>query len=117
MGPKATRTRPRQEVPLSGLNSGRPLGKTNGVLSASKKTAAKTSVAKGNADSCFGRSSALAETAIPEVEEGRLRHVLQRIESGPCCTIHSLAVEFNLSSSRLQHLFKQHTGICLGHAL
>ncbi len=52
-----------------------------------------------------------------EAREERLRQILKRIESGPCCSIHSLAVEFNLSSSRLEHLFKQQTGACLGQVL
>jgi AraC family transcriptional regulator of arabinose operon len=39
------------------------------------------------------------------------------IESESSRTISDLAVEFNLSESRLQHLFKQTTGVGLGHTL
>lgn len=65
--------------------------------------------------------SAIALRATPAVllagQEERLRQILERIKSGPCCSVHSLALEFNLSSSRLQHLFKQQTGSCLGQVL
>lgn len=53
----------------------------------------------------------------PGVPEKRVSRILQRIQAGPCCSIHALALEFNLSTSRLQHLFKQQTGACLGHVL
>jgi AraC-like DNA-binding protein len=54
---------------------------------------------------------------IPMVQDVRLRKTLQMIESYPPRTIHDLALECNLSYSRLQHLFKQHTGFGLGQIL
>lgn len=57
------------------------------------------------------------QTHLSSMPERRVSSILQRIQSGPCCSIHALALEFNLSTSRLQHLFKQQTGVCLGHVL
>jgi transcriptional regulator GlxA family with amidase domain len=51
---------------------------------------------------------------VPIVQDGRLRKMLYMIESQPSRTIRELAVECNLSGSRLQHLFKEHTGLGLG---
>ena len=51
------------------------------------------------------------------VPEERVRQMLKLIESEPPRTISRLAEEFNLSTSRLQHLFKQNTGVGLGHLL
>jgi AraC family transcriptional regulator, arabinose operon regulatory protein len=46
-----------------------------------------------------------------------LQKILQRMESGSPCTMRELALEFDLSPSRLQHLFKEQTGTRLGHWL
>ena len=54
---------------------------------------------------------------IAALQEKRLRKILEVIESEPPRHIHALAVECNLSQSHLQHLFKQHTGLGLGHLL
>ncbi len=54
---------------------------------------------------------------ISVVKDNRLRRILETIESHPSCKIHYLAVECNLSESRLQHLFKQSTGLGLGRLL
>jgi len=54
---------------------------------------------------------------IPVVQDGRLRKILHMIESHPSRKIHDLALECNLSGSRLQHLFKQRTGLGLGQLL
>jgi AraC family transcriptional regulator, arabinose operon regulatory protein len=51
------------------------------------------------------------------VQDGRLRRIVQMVESGSPCTIRGLALECNLSPSHLQHLFKQQTGVGLGHWL
>jgi len=51
---------------------------------------------------------------LTTVKEQRLRKILQAIEVKPSRNIPDLAQEFNLSPSHLQHLFKQHTGVCLG---
>ena len=115
---------------MSGLNSTRPLEKTNGV----QRSKAKRSAVKVNAGASYANELALArlksknshlaqesapetQGAVVEAQEERFRQIVERIQSGPCCSIHSLALEFNLSSSRLQHLFKQHTGSCLGQVL
>ena len=49
--------------------------------------------------------------------EGRIREILDKIESQSPQKISDLALEFNLSESRLQHLFKQQTGVQLGRLL
>ena len=49
--------------------------------------------------------------------EERLRKILATMESGSPSTIHDLALEFNLSASHLQHLFKALTGSRLGQRL
>jgi len=54
---------------------------------------------------------------IPVVQDGRLRKILHMIEAHPLRRIHDLAHECNLSRSRLQHLFKQRTGLGLGQLL
>src|SRR3989442_12123920 len=61
--------------------------------------------------------AAVARLAVlaPAVQEERVRKIAQRVASGSRCTIRDLAVEFNLSPSHLQHLFKQQTGVGLGH--
>lgn len=46
--------------------------------------------------------------------EGRVRKILQMVESGITFTIRDLALEFNLSPSYLQRLFKHQTGVCMG---
>ncbi|TMH77354.1 MAG: helix-turn-helix transcriptional regulator [Betaproteobacteria bacterium] len=52
------------------------------------------------------RQQAQPETRVP-----------RRGREGTRCTVHGLAVEFNLSESNLQHLFKRKTGLCLGRFL
>jgi AraC-like DNA-binding protein len=56
-------------------------------------------------------------TSVPLVQGGRLRKILQKIESDLPRTIQDLALECNLSPSHLQHLFKQRTGLGLGRLL
>jgi AraC-like DNA-binding protein len=95
---------------------------TNGASTASvssKLVLAKASVAT---DGSLSRASAKgtplnAAALVPAVHEERLQRILEMIESGKPCSIHALAQEFNLSPSHLQHLFKQQTGVCLGHLL
>jgi AraC-like DNA-binding protein len=50
-------------------------------------------------------------------QDNRLRKILDVIESGSLCTIGDLALEFHLSASHLQHLFKAQTGSRLGRQL
>jgi AraC-like DNA-binding protein len=52
-----------------------------------------------------------------ELLQARVRKVLEIVRSGRPCSVHSLAVELNLSESHLQHLFKQQTGLRLGRFL
>jgi transcriptional regulator GlxA family with amidase domain len=52
-----------------------------------------------------------------ELYGARVGKILETIKSGRPCTVHGLAVEFNLSESHLQHLFKQKTGLRLGRLL
>lgn len=55
--------------------------------------------------------------SIVAPQENRIRKILRLIESEPAYSIHDLAEMFNLSHSHLQHLFKQQTGVQLGHLL
>ncbi len=57
------------------------------------------------------------EMSIPTPYEERVHRILGMIASKPPCTIDELALELNLSHSHLRHLFKQQTGVCLGHML
>jgi AraC-like DNA-binding protein len=52
-----------------------------------------------------------------ELHRARVSKVLEVIKSGQPCTLCDLASELHLSKSHLQHLFKQETGLCLGHLL
>ena len=49
--------------------------------------------------------------------EDLISRILELIESESPHTISDVALELNLSESRLQHLFKQTTGVGLGHRL
>lgn len=53
----------------------------------------------------------------PAAQDARLRKILEIIESGSLCSIGDLALEFQLSASYLQHLFKAQTGSRLGRRL
>ena len=46
-----------------------------------------------------------------------MRKALRIIESESAHTVNDLAQRVNLSPSRLQHLFKQQTGVGVGHVL
>jgi transcriptional regulator GlxA family with amidase domain len=56
-------------------------------------------------------------TLIAAVTDNRVRKILEIIEAHPGCKLQHLAVRCNLSESRLQHLFKQGTGIGLGRLI
>lgn len=73
-------------------------------------------VARVNGTASNGAALHSSQPAAPSREE-RLQKILEMIESGKPCTIQALAEQFNLSHSRLQHLFKQETGMSLGHLL
>jgi AraC-like DNA-binding protein len=51
---------------------------------------------------------------MPEVQERRLRQVVEIIESQPAFSIRDLATKVSLSPAHLQRLFKQQTGTLLG---
>ena len=53
----------------------------------------------------------------PAMLEGRVRKILQMVESGMTFTIRDLALELNLTPSYLQRLFKHETGVCMGEWL
>ena len=81
-------------------------------VSSSRKAAAvasSTGTAKDN--------DTKLDTLLSVVQDARLRKVLQMIESHPSRRIHDLALECHLSGSRLQHLFKQRTGLVLWQLL
>jgi AraC-like DNA-binding protein len=67
----------------------------------------------------LGPASAVNEGRLltAAAQEERLRKILEIIESGSLCTIGDLALEFRLSASHLQHLFKAQTGSRLGQRL
>jgi len=84
---------------------------TNPVLSNRSRGAVSYSRAR------IPRDAATAGALSAPVSEFRIRRILERIEAELPCSISELAVEFNLSQSRLQHLFKQKTGVRLGRLL
>jgi two-component system, response regulator YesN len=49
----------------------------------------------------------------PAMLEGRVQKILRMAESGASFSIRDLALEFNLSPTYLQRLFKQETGISM----
>ncbi len=50
----------------------------------------------------------------PEKPEARVRKILRMVETGTTFTIRNLALEFHLSPSYLQRLFKLQTGVSMG---
>src|SRR5260370_2480981 len=69
-------------------------------------------------DGSGARSATAPPRALtPTVLEVRVRKSLEMVESGTTFTIRDLALEFNLSPSYLQRLFKHQTGICMGEWL
>jgi len=70
-----------------------------------------------NHDSAREMAEPEPASLITAVQERRLRKILETIEAEPLRNIFDLAQELNLSTSHLQHLFKQHTGCCLGRLL
>ena len=49
--------------------------------------------------------------------EERVQKILRMIDSGTTFTIRDLALDFHLSPSYLQRLFKHETGVCMGEWL
>jgi AraC-like DNA-binding protein len=62
-------------------------------------------------------AAAPAGALTPTMLEGRVQKILQMVESGATFTIRDLALEFHLSPSYLQRLFKHQTGVCMGEWL
>lgn len=96
-----------------------PRGATNGSgrfflnHAATSSSAAKT---RGDEHS----RTVTANTSNPQtfsVRDRRLRKLLEMMEAEPASTIRDWALAFNLSHSYLRHLFKQATGLPLGHVL
>ena len=79
---------------------------TNGV----KNGVARCATSAGKADGDSNSKSI-------QIQDVRLRKLLELIDSDPLGRIHDWAVALNLSQSHLQHLFKQATGLGLGHLL
>jgi AraC-like DNA-binding protein len=52
-----------------------------------------------------------------EMLDGRVRKIVETIESGKSFAIRDLALEFNLSPSYLKRLFKHETGVAIGEWL
>lgn len=112
---------------MSALRSriGSPLSNGNSNSSSNGVSHSLNGTSGNNTHGSNGRSadgkpaglSSLQLSALASAQENRIRRIIQLIESEPACTIHDLAEKFNLSHSHLQHLFKQHTGIRLGHLL
>lgn len=88
-------------------------------LASSSRILAKAPKVKNGALSGTPANGTLSKAValMPAVREERLQKILEMIASGRPCTIQALAQEVNLSHSHLQHLFKQQTGVCLGHLL
>lgn len=63
------------------------------------------------------QSSAAGVPTKPNLQQERISKVLETIASGQPCSVERLASAFNLSKSHLQHLFKQQTGLRLGHII
>jgi transcriptional regulator GlxA family with amidase domain len=77
-----------------------------------------SSVSFNNANGSYQeRPTALLPSTATPAQESRVRKILKLIESEPACKIHELAVQFKLSHSHLQHLFKPQTGSRLGHVM
>jgi AraC-like DNA-binding protein len=49
--------------------------------------------------------------------EGRVQKVVELVSCGAAYTVRDLALQFRLSPSYLQRLFKQEAGVCLGQWL
>jgi transcriptional regulator GlxA family with amidase domain len=61
--------------------------------------------------------AAFSTARLEQVRDVRLRKLIELIDSDPLSRIQDWAVALNLSQSHLQHLFKEATGVGLGHVL
>jgi AraC-like DNA-binding protein len=62
-------------------------------------------------------SAAAPGPLMPSMPEGRVGKILRMVESGTTFTIRDLALEFHVSPSYLQRLFKHETGRRMGEWL
>jgi AraC-like DNA-binding protein len=62
-------------------------------------------------------TAAPSRALMPTTPDERVRKVLRMVESGTTFTIRELALEFHLSPTYLQRLFKHQTGVCMGEWL
>jgi AraC-like DNA-binding protein len=86
--------------------------------SPARKNGGSPSPANGESAKAAAANNGVKPTELTgALQEKRLRKILQVIESDAPRHIQALAVECHLSQSHLQHLFKQHTGLGLGHLL
>jgi transcriptional regulator GlxA family with amidase domain len=86
----------------------------NSRASLAKETAENALAPAGSSPQA---AAAPARRLPPGIPEGRVRRILEMVESGMTVTIRDLALEFNLSASYLQRLFKHQTGVCMGEWL
>jgi AraC-like DNA-binding protein len=106
----------KQEKSAMGNGAAKTKGATNNNGAATLNGAARGNGApktNGAARASLVKPSAV----VPLLQLGRLRKIMQKIESDSFRTIQDLALECNLSQSHLQHLFKERTGLGLGHLL
>jgi AraC-like DNA-binding protein len=86
-----------------------------------KKSASQISPAAADSDSAGcavpKKPAVSLDMLAPLIPQGKLRRILRVIESEPPRHVRDLAAGCRLSQSHLQHLFKRHTGIGLGHLL
>jgi two-component system response regulator YesN len=81
------------------------------------------SLAKTNDANALASEGDAPHTALPpgqltaSVLEGRVQRILRMAESGTTLNIRDLAIEFRLSPSYLQRLFKHQTGVSMGEWL
>lgn len=64
-----------------------------------------------------GKGDGHVNGKLPPIEDVRLRKLVELIDAEPLGNIHDWAGALNLSDSHLQRLFKQATGLALGHLL
>lgn len=74
-----------------------------------KHRQAEQGAGAGNGDGRNGK--------LPPMQDARLRKLVELIDSEPLGNIHDWAGVLNLSDSHLQRIFKQATGLALGHLL
>lgn len=85
------------------------------ILNSAISPARKNRVADGAADKGLSQPAAVPPQPLkPAILEGRVGKILRMVESGKIFTIRDLALEFHVSPSHLQRLFKHQTGVCMG---